>query len=73
MTPPEVGTTVSVRFRLPGAQRDLELDARVAWSDQRLGMGLQFERVSASDQTVIDRFVDRHGAIGTAVDTLLDF
>ena len=72
MLPPETGTAVSVRFRLPGAEQDLELDARVAWSDQRLGMGLQFERVSASDQAAIDQFVDRHGAGGAAVDTPLD-
>ena len=73
MMPPETGTAVSVRFRLPGAEQDLELDARVAWSDQRLGMGLQFERVAASDQAAIDQFVDRHGAGGAAVDTPLDF
>lgn len=73
MTPPETGTAVSVRFRLPGAEHDFEMEARVAWSDQRLGMGLQFERVSASDQAAIDRFIDRHDAGGADVDTLLDF
>lgn len=51
---------VRLRFRLPGSKRDIDLDARVAWTDQRVGMGLQFERVDAADQTAIDEFVDAH-------------
>ena len=70
MTPPAAGTAVAVRFRLPGGEREISADARVAWSDRRLGMGLQFERVDVADQAAIDAFVDRHGNGG--VDTLLD-
>ena len=33
---------------------------RVAWSDRRVGMGLQFEKVEAADQAAIDQFVDQH-------------
>ncbi len=73
MTPPPAGAAVTVIFRLPGAEHDIKVDTRVAWSDQRLGMGLQFERVEAPDQAAIDCFVDRHGPRGVAVDTLLDF
>jgi hypothetical protein len=38
----------------------MDIDARVAWSDRRVGMGLQFERVSPADQHAINDFVDSH-------------
>ena len=59
MTPLEMGTKVHVRFRLPGSQRDVGADSRVAWSDHRAGMGLQFEEVGTPDQSAIDEYVDR--------------
>jgi hypothetical protein len=49
-----------VRFRLPGAPREIEADARVCWSDRNIGMGLQFERLSPADQATIDGYVDDH-------------
>jgi uncharacterized protein (TIGR02266 family) len=60
MNPLQPASKVRVRFRLPGARREVEADARVAWSDRRIGMGLQFERVDAEDQASIDEFVDTH-------------
>lgn len=60
MTPLEAGTRVRVRFRLPGAARDIEADARVRWADRNLGMGLQFEHLEAGDQAALDEFVDGH-------------
>jgi uncharacterized protein (TIGR02266 family) len=60
MSPLPDGTHVRVRFRLPGARREIEAEARVAWSDRRIGMGLQFEKVQAEDQAAIDEFVDTH-------------
>jgi len=60
MTPLAVGSKVRTRFRLPGSNQDIEAESRVAWSDRRAGMGLQFERVSAEDQLTIDEFVDQH-------------
>lgn len=60
MTPLDQTAKVHVRFRLPGADRDIEAESRVAWSDQRVGMGLQFERVDARDQAAIDEYVGRH-------------
>ena len=60
MTPLDVGTNVHVRFRLPGITRELGAEARVAWSHSNLGMGLQFESVSAEDQTTLDDYVDTH-------------
>ena len=38
----------------------MDTDARVAWSDRRVGMGLQFERVDPGDQHAINEFVDGH-------------
>jgi len=32
----------------------------VAWSDRRVGMGIQFEVVEAANQAAIDQFVDAH-------------
>jgi uncharacterized protein (TIGR02266 family) len=54
------GTRLKVRFRLPGARRDIDAEARVAWTDRRVGMGLQFEGVSREDHAMIDDFVDQH-------------
>ena len=42
----------------PNSKRDVDADARVAWSDRRVGMGLQFERIDAADQSAVDEFVD---------------
>jgi uncharacterized protein (TIGR02266 family) len=60
MSPLAQGTKVRARFRLPGSKRDVEAESRVAWSDRRVGMGLQFERVTPEDQAAIDDFVDQH-------------
>ena len=60
MNPLTESTRVRLRFRLPGARREVEAEARVAWSDRRIGMGLQFEKVQAEDQAAIDEFVDTH-------------
>jgi uncharacterized protein (TIGR02266 family) len=60
MSPLGAGTKVRARFRLPGSKHDVEAEARVAWSDRRVGMGFQFEKVNAEDQAAIDDFVDQH-------------
>ncbi len=59
-SPLEHGSKIRVRFRLPGSKRDIDADGRVAWSDRRVGMGVQFEQVTAANQAVIDNFVDAH-------------
>ena len=59
LAPLEAGTSVLLQFRLPWSSRDIEAESRVAWSDHRTGMGLQFERVEASDQSEIDQFIDQ--------------
>jgi len=59
-SPLDAGVAVKARFRLPGAIRDIDTDAIVAWSDRRAGMGLRFTRISEADQTAIDDFVRSH-------------
>ena len=60
MSPLQSGSKARVKFRLPGSKRDIEAESRVAWSDRRVGMGLQFEKVDSSDQMAIDEFIDQH-------------
>ena len=56
----DAGTTVRVRFRLPGARKDVDAEARVAWTEHRVGMGLEFTRIDAEDQATISEFVQSH-------------
>lgn len=60
MSPMAAGEPLTMRFRMPGQRREVEADGRVAWSDRKVGMGVQFERLDAADQHVIDDFVDQH-------------
>src|SRR6185503_10736984 len=60
MNPFPPGTTIQVKFRLPGGSADIDAVGRVAWSDRKVGMGVQFDRISASDQDAVDAFVDGH-------------
>ena len=60
MSPLHAGSKVRARFRLPGSKRDIEAESRVAWSDRRVGMGLQFEKVEPGDQSAVYEFVDQH-------------
>jgi uncharacterized protein (TIGR02266 family) len=57
-SPLDPASRARVRFRLPKASRDVDVDARVVWSDRRLGMGLEFERIDAADQSAVEQFVD---------------
>jgi uncharacterized protein (TIGR02266 family) len=59
-SPLESGAKIKIRFRMPGSDRDIDSEGRVAWHDRRVGMGVQFERVEPDHQTLIDRFVDAH-------------
>src|SRR5258705_3031658 len=59
-SPLELSAKIKVRFRMPGSKRDIDAEGRVAWSDRRVGMGIQFETVDPANQTVIDQFVDAH-------------
>lgn len=60
MNPLTQGTPIAIKFRLPNAAGDIEATGRVAWTDRKVGMGVQFERVNAEDQAAIDAFIDAH-------------
>src|SRR5918994_4698421 len=57
-SPLENGAKIKVRFRMPGSKKDIDAEGRVAWSDRRVGMGIQFDTVDEANQTIIDHFVD---------------
>jgi uncharacterized protein (TIGR02266 family) len=59
MTPLPPDTSVHLKFRLPGTGQDIEGEGRVAWSDRKVGMGIQFERIDPADQAEIEAFVDK--------------
>jgi uncharacterized protein (TIGR02266 family) len=59
-SPLEGGAKIKVRFRMPGSKKDVDAEGHVAWSDRRVGMGVQFELVDPANQAVIDHFVDAH-------------
>ena len=59
-SPLEAGTKIRIRFRMPGSKRDIDAEGHVAWSDRRVGMGIQFETLDPANQTIIDHFVDAH-------------
>jgi len=54
LSPLPPGTMVELKFRLPASAADLEARGRVVWADRKVGMGIQFEQVSAADQQAID-------------------
>jgi uncharacterized protein (TIGR02266 family) len=54
------GTGVKVRFRLPGGKKDIDAEARVAWTERGVGMGLQFSKIEPADQGLVDQFVEAH-------------
>jgi uncharacterized protein (TIGR02266 family) len=60
MNPLPKGSSVQVRFKLPGTAMEIEAVGQVAWSDRKVGMGVQFERVAATHQRVIDEFIDKN-------------
>lgn len=59
-SPLDAGTLVKVRFRLPGASREIDAEAEIRWAERRVGMGLQFTRIETADQAAIDDFVRAH-------------
>jgi len=59
-SPLEQGAVVKTRFRMPLSKKDIDVESRVAWSDRRVGMGLEFVGLSAEDTGVIADYVDAH-------------
>lgn len=58
--PLDVASVVRLRFRLPGTKKEIDAEARVAWSDRRVGMGLQFTAIDPPAQALIDNYVQTH-------------
>jgi uncharacterized protein (TIGR02266 family) len=58
--PLDVASVVRLRFRMPGAAKEVDAEARVAWSDRRVGMGLQFTAIDGVSQAAIDTYVQAH-------------
>ena len=59
-SPLDLGVKIKVRFRMPGSKRDIDAEGHIAWSDRRVGMGIQFEKVDPANQAIVDNFVDAH-------------
>lgn len=58
LDPLPLGTVLELTFRLPGSTKDVTAAGRVAWSDRRVGMGVQFERLSSEAQQLLSAFVE---------------
>ena len=58
LNPLDQATKTFLQFRLPGTSHNINAEARVAWSDRRGSMGLQFEKISPVDQSLINDFID---------------
>src|SRR3954470_12467089 len=59
-SPLDSAAKIKIRFRMPGSKKDIDAEGHVAWSDRRVGMGIQFEIVEPASQALIDQFVDAH-------------
>jgi len=59
LDPLPLGTVIELTFRLPGSTKDITAAGRVAWSDRRVGMGVQFERLSSEAQQLLNAFVEQ--------------
>lgn len=53
-----VGTVMAIRFHAPVIGRDITAEVRVCWTDARLGLGAQFERISEQGQRAVDALVE---------------
>jgi uncharacterized protein (TIGR02266 family) len=59
-SPLAVDAKIKVRFRTPGSKREVDIEGRVAWSDRRVGMGVEFQKVETASQALVDSFVEAH-------------
>ena len=60
MSPLAVNAQIHIKFALPGHATEIAGTARVAWSDRRVGMGIEFQRLDGDGQLLIDAFVDMY-------------
>ena len=57
MDPLPLGTPVTFTLKLPGTGFEISASGRVIWADRRIGMGLQFDKLSAEAQGHVDEYV----------------
>ena len=57
LNPLDQATKTFLQFRLPGTSHNIDAEARVAWSDRRGSMGLQFEKISPADRYEIGFYI----------------
>jgi len=56
LSPASPGTAIDVKFRLPSSA-EVEARGRVIWANHKVGMGIQFEWVSAGGVQAFDRLL----------------
>jgi uncharacterized protein (TIGR02266 family) len=59
MDPLPAGTQIELTFRLPGSNRDINASGHVAWSDRRVGMGVQFETLTSEALSALNSFIEK--------------
>jgi uncharacterized protein (TIGR02266 family) len=58
MEPLPGGTPLLVTLKLPGESRELSSYGRVVWSDRRVGMGVQFDRLTPEVQALLAELLE---------------
>ena len=58
MEPLPSGTTLQLTLKLPGESQDLSSYGRVVWTDRRVGMGVQFDRLTPDMQALLSEILD---------------
>ena len=58
--PLQTGIVVRARFRIPMSKKDIDVESKVAWSNKRVGMGLEFLNIGAEDRQAIAEYVESH-------------
>jgi hypothetical protein len=57
MDPLPPGVTLHLTIRLPGGPGEIAASGHVIWSDRRLGMGVQFDRLTPDAQGRLDDYL----------------
>jgi len=66
INPPETGTPIAVKFRLPDLGKTVEVDGMVVWSNDYKpdskktslpGMGVRFDKIEKEDHREINRYI----------------
>lgn len=58
LQPIDAASIVNLTFRLPGTTADVEAAGRVAWTDRKLVVGVQFDALPDAAERAIDALID---------------